>query len=983
MRRALAVAAVLGAGALALAVFLPRHGASAPDAGKRPAAISEAREERELEERSHERRRVRPGVYRASAAELAHQNQVLQAESAKVQARESARRFAALPSVPATTWVPLGPTDAIHQFNAVLYNGVDSGRPSSILMDPRDANVVYVSVSGGGVWKTFDFLAPGGPRWMPLTDTQPNLAVGSLVMDPANPDTLYLATGDAFDVSGNTVQKTTDGGATWSAPVALAGQYAAPNGFPAQVRDIRSLAVSGETLFAGTNVGLFRSTDGGASFTLVDLPNAAGVLVDSIWSVVHAGGGAWVASGIQGCSPTSGPAPIYQGENAGATCAAGNNGVIWRSADGVTWTRMTTPAVAAGTGRITLAAGGTANPGTTPIYAYVGRVDGGATVGFWRSLDGGKTWANATGTLANPTLAQNGARDCGSIDLGHDQTWYNQAIFVDPTNPDHVMVGGNLCGARTLNGTAATPKWELISHWLPDLGSYGSTANGKLPYVHADWHTGTVAAANGQVYAFAGSDGGIFVSTDVFAKAVPEQVTWKHYNRGLATHLLYSVASGDPTTGNPFVMFGGLQDNGTRFRTNPATPTVFNQPVGGDGIGATVHASSSGTTYWASVEFGRMFCRPAMNDCAEGQSWIDATAGLPVHEPDSPEEIQKDIDYARGLLSADDAEPFFVHYANVETDTTGQSVLTHTDGRIWVAALAANGSATWTAISQDLTAQNPPRKLSNVTASRTIPGLYGATGGGAATDLTAPPFYYSTTGNTATNWIAATAVHPAGPTTRLGGASSMDFPPVTPPGKTKGQVFIGAFTGILTDGSMVPDNQGRLYRTTDGGQTWTSIIGADPAHRLPNVPVYVVKYDPVTPTTIYAGTEVGVYVSLDDGATWNRMGEGFPMVPVRDLYVAKNQDFIRVATYGRGFWEIYPSAAANAGVAGNGDYDRNLRLDWIDLGAMAARQGVTPAVQTAPLYTWLLDMTAPGNAPTQSIDATDLDELLKKFGGHP
>src|SRR5689334_8930755 len=157
MRRALAVAAVLGAGALALAVFLPRHGTSAPDAGKRPAAISEAREareERELEERSHERRRVRPGVYRASAAELAHQNQVFQAESAKVQARESARRFAALPSVPATTWVPLGPTDAIHQFNAVLYNGVDSGRPSSILMDPRDANVVYVSVSGGGVWKT-------------------------------------------------------------------------------------------------------------------------------------------------------------------------------------------------------------------------------------------------------------------------------------------------------------------------------------------------------------------------------------------------------------------------------------------------------------------------------------------------------------------------------------------------------------------------------------------------------------------------------------------------------------------------------------------------------------------------------------------------------------------------------------------------------------------------------------------------------------
>jgi hypothetical protein len=161
-------------------------------------------------------------------------------------------------------------------------------------------------------------------------------------------------------------------------------------------------------------------------------------------------------------------------------------------------------------------------------------------------------------------------------------------------------------------------------------------------------------------------------------------------------------------------------------------------------------------------------------------------------------------------------------------------------------------------------------------------------------------------------------------------------------------------------------------------------VGADPAHRLPNVAVYVVKYDPVTPTTIYAGTEIGVYISLDNAATWNRFGDGFPMVPVRDIYVAKNQEFIRVATYGRGFWEIYPSATAARGVSGNGDYDRNLRLDWIDLAAMASRQGVTPAVQTAPLYTWLLDMTAAGGAtPTQSIDGSDLEALLAKFGGHP
>ena len=979
MRSARAAApAVLGAGALALVISLSRHGARVPGAAPEGEGEGERAHERLLERAAErERKRVRPGIHRAGAAELADRNRVARAESARIAARERQRRLAAQPSVPGRTWVPLGPTDATHQFNGVLYDGVDSGRPNTILVDPRDPNVVYIAVSGGGVWKTYDFLASAGPTWTPLTDTQPNLAIGALAMDPASPDAIYLATGDAFDFAGNTVQRSTDGGASWSPPVTLAGAYPA-SGQVAPVGDVRALAAAGQTVLAGTNAGLFRSGDGGATFTLVDLPNAGGrSIAEAIWSVIPVGGGAWVASGIGGCSEASGPPPIYRGQDAVTACPAGNNASIWRSADGVSWTQVAAPAVA-GTGRVSLAAGGTASPESTVVYAYVGSVTGEATLGFWRSRDGGRTWANATGTLANPTLVVGGKRDCGDMDLGNDQSWYNQAIVVDPTNPDHVLVGGNLCGARTLNGTAASPTWELVSHWLPTLGKYGSTANGRLPYVHADWHTATIAVMSGQVRAFAGSDGGIFSSTNLFAAAMPEQVTWTHHNRGLATHLTYSVASGDPATGDPFVLFGGLQDNGTRFRTRPAAPTVFNQPVGGDGIGATVHASTSGTTYWASVQFGRMYCKPSPAvDCAEGDGWTDLAPVLHDPSPESPEELAKDQDYARGRAAPDDTEPFLVHYGNVETDTAGESVLTHSTGQVFVAVAGAGGELSWKAISQDLTPQQ--RGLNNVTASRTIPGLYGAVG-----NASIAPFYYTTEGNTPSTWTVASPVQPTGTAARLTGPSSMDFPPVLAPGTAKGQVFIGAFVGILNDRSMVPDDQGRLYRTRDFGQTWTSIAGADPARRLPNVPVYVVKYDPVTPTTIYAGTDLGVYVSLDDGATWDRMGDGLPMVPVRDLYVARNQEFIRVATYGRGFWEIYPSAAAHQGVAGNGDYDRNLRLDWIDLAAMASRQGKTPAAQVAPLYTWLLDISGAGGAsPVQSIDTADLEALLGKLGGHP
>ena len=985
MRSKVAVIAVLGSGALALAalVLWPRPEGRASARGEPAgAAPRESRKERELKEKMTERKRVRPSTHRASPAELAVRNRVAAAEAAKAQARAALAKQFALPSVPARTWVPLGPTDASREYNGVEIDGVDSGRPNSIVVDPRDPNVVYLAVSGGGVWKTFDFLAQGGPTWMPLTDTQPNLAIGGLAIDGANPDVLYLATGDAFDISGNTIQKSADGGATWSAPVELAGTYPAPNNFDAAVGDIRTIAVQGATVLAGTNVGLFRSTDGGATFALVDLPNPSGrVLTESVWSVVHTGGGQWVASGLTGCDVTSGPPPTAFGADPGPACPAGNNGAIWRSNDGAAWTQMTTPS-ATGTGRITLAAGGTADPAATAVYAYVGAVDGFATAGFWRSLDGGRTWANATGTLANPTTQyQTGpgqfTRDCGSIDLGHDQTWYNEAIAVDPTNPNNVLVGGNLCGARTRNGTAAQPTWELVSHWLPGFDPIGTTVNGRLDYVHADWHTAAIAVVNGQVRAFAGTDGGLFSSTNLFASAQAEQVSWTHHNRGLATHLVYAVASGDPATQDPFVLFGGLQDNGTRFRTRPASPTVFNQAVGGDGIGATVHASTSGTTYWASVQFGRVFCKPAQANCADGESWQDLAPVLNNPVEDGEEELRKDRDYALGRAQSNDSEPFFVHYANVETDTTGQSVLTHSTGQVFVAVAGAGGALSWRAISQDLTPQQ--RAFNNVAASRTIPGLYGAAG-----NTSAAPFYVSTTGNTPSTWAVAQPVRPTGTTARLTGPSSIDFPPVQPAGTVKGQVYVGAFVGTMNDGSALPDDKGRLWRTTDFGQTWRSLAGADPARRLPNVPVHVVKYDPVTPTTLYAGTDVGVYLSLDDGATWDRMGDGFPVVPVRDLYVARNQEFIRVATYGRGFWEIYPSAGAHQGVPGNGDYDRNLRLDWIDLAAMSSRLGVTPATPAAPFYTWLLDITGGGgDPPLQAIDGADLDALLAKLGGHP
>jgi len=921
-----------------------------------------------------------PGIHRAKPAELAAIDRVARAEAAKV----IARKKLLAPSVPATTWVSLGPTDSPQEVNFFSIAGVDSGRPNNIVVDPRDGNVVYMAVSGGGVWKSFDFLSAAGPTWSPTMDTQPNLAVGALALDPDHPDTLYVGTGDFVDTAGDTVIKSTDGGGTWSAPITLAATH--PNGFDAHASSVRSIGVHGSQVLVATDVGLFASSDAGTSFHLVDLPNAGGAqLVESLWSIVSIGGGAWVASGVTACDVGAPPPLVFFGSDPDpVNCPTGNNVALWLSTDGLTWTLATTPP-RIGAGNTVLAAGQATDPAHAVVYGLVGGIGGDHTLGFWRSDDGGATYVDATGTLANPTLlVQNQDNSCLDINVGHGQSWYNQAIAVDPNNPDHVLVGGNLCGMRTLNGRTATPTWELVSHWLPGPG-FGETANGRLSYVHADWHTATSVVINGKLWTFAGTDGGIFSSTNLFDPATKaESVVWTHHNKGLVTHLMYSVASGDPASGDPFLTFSGLQDNGTRFRANPANPSAFNQPIGGDGIGATVHHSTSGTTYWGSVEFGRLFCKPAAADCSTEvpEAPDDATshwhgapqlAGREMADDAIAERMRE-----RAKKSGEDEEPFFIHYADVETDTTGQSVLTHTDEQVFVSSAQGAGFV-FTPISQDLTGDPTFAGFANVTASRATPGLYGAAG-----LVSAKPFFVTTLGNTMTAWTVAQPIHPTGTNARLTGAASIDFPPTLPAGKTPGQVYIGAFAGIMNDGNVPPDNKGRLWRTTDGGATWQSIVGADPNHRLPNLPIYVVKYDPITATTIYAGTQVGVYFTLDDGVTWNRMGDNFPVIPVRDMYVAKNQDFIRVATYGRGLWEIYPSASANQGVPGNGDFDRNLAIDWIDVGAMSARLGETPATATAPLYSWILDMTgADAGPPVQAIDDNDLQAQLAKFGGHP
>ncbi|HVE84644.1 MAG TPA: hypothetical protein VND93_17425, partial [Myxococcales bacterium] len=484
---------------------------------------------------------------------------------------------------------------------------------------------------------------------------------------------------------------------------------------------------------------------------------------------------------------------------------------------------------------------------------------------------------------------------------------------------------------------------------------------------HADWHRTIIVRIGATARVLGGCDGGLYWSDNTLSVANPETATWNGGNRGLPTHLSYSVASGDPVSGNPFVAFTGLQDNGTRFRDTTATSTVFNQVIGGDGFGA-----AAGTTiYWAGVNGSHSTCTPGggNNQCNQGGAWSTRNPGT------------------LACTGSADAQPFITRYAPVPANPTANTFITITNRGVH----RVSGTGTWAAVSPCLVDAGGTDVINrNVGASQNIDGFYGVAGNAGRFAITSN----CAGGTTACTWTVsnrlwfdAAALGGNGDGTRqpnesMSFTSMVAFPPGAT-GQPVGDVYLGASAAPFMDDfkTLVPSVLGHLFRTTNRGTSWTPFHGNGTGQDLPNVGIGVVRYDPadLTNNTIYAGTELGVYRSIDGGNTWQRYGVGLPMVLVDDMYIGRNGGILRIATYGRGLWEIYPSATAEKGVSGNGDWDRNLQLDYVDLGAMASRLGTNPSSSTVPLYDWNDDMTGTVNG----IDEADLTAFLANFGSKP
>jgi hypothetical protein len=136
-----------------------------------------------------------------------------------------------------------------------------------------------------------------------------------------------------------------------------------------------------------------------------------------------------------------------------------------------------------------------------------------------------------------------------------------------------------------------------------------------------------------------------------------------------------------------------------------------------------------------------------------------------------------------------------------------------------------------------------------------------------------------------------------------------------------GTAFV-TFTGLRND-----DFRPFVYKTTDYGETWTSIAG-----NLPAKSVNVIREDPYNPNLLFAGMDFGLFVTIDGGKTWQEMKNGLPTQPVYDLQIHPREHDLIVATHGRGIFITDISALEEVSAATLGQdfylFDVESKVKW-------------------------------------------------------
>lgn len=437
------------------------------------------------------------------------------------------------------------------------------GRTRALEWDPNDEDTakVWAGSVSGGLWYNNN-IHHDTSSWHPAADFWPSLSVSSIAFDPNSTNVMYVGTGEAETAvityresggRGTGIMKSTDGGQTWDLLTSTEQFFYVTdvvvrdeNGASVVYAGVSSGVYMGDEHQSGPSNGLYRSTDGGATWTQV-LPEVATSGAPPVSDIELTAAGRIFVGTMNTVDGQSGSEIFYSDE--------GTSG---------SWTHYTAIADQIVqqpdynlTGRVKLAA---APSDTSVIYAVfsVGTVDN-LLQGFptWegkyflRSDDQGETWTEIN-------LPESSGNQWAYL------AWHALVIEVDPNNADRLWAGG-LDLHRSDDGGQT---WQKYSDWV--YMYYG----GGPQYAHADQHAIAFKPGASSIAVF-GTDGGVFYTDNANGST-----TFGDHNFNFNTLQFYSGKI-SPFEGNNATL-GGLQDNGSLlYDGTPLSPDVM--VSGGDG----------------------------------------------------------------------------------------------------------------------------------------------------------------------------------------------------------------------------------------------------------------------------------------------------------------------------------------------------------------------------------------------------------------
>jgi PKD repeat protein len=491
-----------------------------------------------------------------------------------IPAFEYAKELEARDAAPLSiTWKERGPNNV-------------AGRTRAILVDLNDVtrNTVFTGGVGGGLWKTTN-MNDVNPTWTNVNNFFDNIAITTITQNPANPQEIYFGTGEGWfnvdAIRGLGIWKSTDGGTTFNHLTATnditrfaciqnlkvhptTGHiYAATRG--------RSGFEKGPGLTSDLFGGIYRSTDGGTSWTMVLGPGAGAVAFRAADVEIAADGTLYAAMGV------------FQEDG------------IYKSATGDlgTWTKLNVPLSgfpATGFFRLEIA---TAPSAANTFYVVAQNSVNYGILGIYKSTNAGTLFtACALPTDADPLIG---------ADYTRSQAWYDLICAVDPNNANVLYVGG-IDLFKSITGGAS---WTQISHWT---GSFGSQ------YVHADQHAIVFQPGSSDVIYF-GNDGGIFKTSNGTA-LVP---TIKDKNLGYNVTQYYACSIHPTANTNHFL--AGAQDNGSQKYSSAGMNSTV-EVTGGDGAFTHIDQNQPQyqftsyvfNNYFRSTDGGNSFTSADFND---------------------------------------------------------------------------------------------------------------------------------------------------------------------------------------------------------------------------------------------------------------------------------------------------------------------------------------------------------------------------------